>query len=116
MKKFFLLLLVSVFLFLNKQTIAQTVTEDTTVVQAFTYQSPQDAWFVFPTDTNHYRKILMQYKLHCPDPTQCGEWDYLTYTYLYQHTGVMDSTLLNHSNFTVDDASPDSVSYMNSPH
>lgn len=94
---------------------AQTASEDTTVVQCFTYQSPQNAWFNFPSDTNHYRKILMQYKLHCPDPVQCGEWDYLTYTYLYQNTGIMDSTLFNHTSFMVDNNSPDSVSYMNLP-
>ena len=116
MKKTFLSILPFIFfVFILNSAEAQTSTEDTTVVQCFTYQSPQDAWFNFPSDTNQYRKILMMYNLHCPDPTQCGEWDYLTYTFLYDHTGVMDSTLLNHSSFTVDGNSPDSISYMNSP-
>ena len=115
MKKFFYSIILSAFIFSFEKSFAQAPTEDTLVVQCFTYQSPQTAWFNFPSDTNHYRKILMQYNLHCPDPTQCGEWDYLTYTYLYDHTGVMDSTLFNHSSFMVDNTSPDSVSYMNSP-
>lgn len=116
MKKFsFLIITINVILFGVQRSTAQTATEDTTIIQCFTYQSPQDAWFNFPSDTNHYRKILMMYNLHCPDPVQCGEWDYLTYTYLYDHTGVQDSTLLNHSSFTVDGNSPDSVSYLNSP-
>ena len=116
MNNFFLSVL-SIFLFVSvvNTTKAQTSTEDTTVIQCFTYQSAQDAWFNFPSDTNQYRKILMQYNLHCPDPTQCGEWDYLTYTFLYDHTGVMDSTILNHSSFTVDGISLDSISYINSP-
>ncbi len=116
MKKifFFRLSLVLAVLFVNPAW-GQTTTEDTVLVQTFTYQSPQDAWFSFPTDTNEYRKILMMYNLHCPDPVQCGEWDYLTYTFLYDHTGVMDSTMLNHASFTVDGNSPDSVSFMNSP-
>ena len=109
MKQFFTIVSILAIVTLNlSKGIAQTATEDTITVQAFTYQSPQDAWFNFPSDTNKYRKILMLYNLHCPDPTQCGEWDYLTYTYLYEHTGVLDSTLNNHSSFTVSDASPDS--------
>ncbi len=115
MKKILLLISVIIISSFNKQLFAQTVTEDTTIVQTFTYQSPQDAWFNFPSDTNHYRKILMQYKLHCPDPTQCGEWDYLTYTYLYDHTGEIDSTLFNHPSFMIENAAPDSFPYMNNP-
>ena len=116
MKQFFTIVSILAIVTLNlSKGIAQTATEDTITVQAFTYQSPQDAWFNFPSDTNKYRKILMLYNLHCPDPTQCGEWDYLTYTYLYEHTGVLDSTLNNHSSFTVSDASPDSIHFNNSP-
>lgn len=88
-------------------------TGDTLVVQTFTYGSPQDAWFQFPPDTASYEKVLLYYKLKC-NPNQspaCGEWDYLTYTYLYDHTGNYDSTLLSHPSFMVDGASPDSFAY-----
>lgn len=93
---------------------------DTLVIQAFTWSSqgsPKDGKFVFPPDTMRFEKILMYYSLKC-DPNQspaCGEWDYLTYTYLYQPTGAMDSTLYNHSNFTINGSTPDSAMLMNSP-
>lgn len=90
---------------------------DTIRVQTFTFGSPQNAWFVFPSDTVRFEKILMRYTLKC-NPAQtppCGEWDYLTYTYLYDHTGLLDSTLINQPTYTVNGASPDSVMYMNTP-
>ncbi|MEI6853545.1 MAG: hypothetical protein WCL06_11905, partial [Bacteroidota bacterium] len=34
---------------------------DTLKVQTFTYGSPQDAWFIFPSDTVRVNKILMYY-------------------------------------------------------
>ncbi len=92
---------------------------DTLVVQTFTYGSPQNQqWFQFPSDTLHVRKILMQYTLKCNPantPYACGEWDYLTYTYLYQHTHTFDSTLLNHANYEVNGATPDSFQYVTNP-
>lgn len=82
---------------------------DTTVVQAFTFGSSKDKFVTFPSDTNSFEKVLMYYTLKC-DPSQspaCGEWDYLTYTNLYEYTGVLDSTmhlqpyyLFNGNNFT----------------
>src|SRR4051812_36934660 len=90
---------------------------DTVRVQTFTFGSPQNAWFVFPSDTVRFEKILMKYTLKC-NPAQspaCGEWDYLTYTYLYKHTGLQDSTLINQPFFTVNGTTPASYSYMNTP-
>jgi hypothetical protein len=87
---------------------------DTIRVQTFTFGSPQDAWFVFPSDTVRIEKIIMNYKLKC-NPAQspaCGEWDYLTYTYLYQHTGMLDSTLLSAPSYVVNGSSPDSMKFM----
>ena len=103
------------FAFYLQPTFAQT--HDTIKVQTFTYGSPQDAWFVFPSDTVRIEKILMHYKLKC-NPAQnpaCGEWDYLTYNYLYEHTGKFDSTLQQQPNFTVDDNSMDSVMFNFTP-
>lgn len=90
---------------------------DTIVVQTFTFGSPQDAWFVFPSDTFRFEKILMQYTLKCVpgNNPQCGEWDYLTYTYLYDHTGLLDSNLVNQPTYTVNGNSPASYMYMNTP-
>ncbi|MFH1320053.1 MAG: hypothetical protein ABII90_05285 [Bacteroidota bacterium] len=61
---------------------------DTIIVQTFTFGLPQNDKFVFPPDTVRFEKILMYYTLKC-NPAQnpaCGEWNYLTYTYLYDYT------------------------------
>ena len=67
---------------------------DTTVVQVFTFGGPQDTTIVLPSvASTPTRKLMMAYTLKC-NPAQnpaCGEWDYLTYTYLYKKTGAMDS-------------------------
>lgn len=114
MKK--LLFITLSFLFLNTAS-AFASPGDTVVVQTFSFGTPQNAWFVFPSDTTRFEKILMKYTLKC-NPAQsppCGEWDYLTYTYLYDHTGLLDSTLINQPTYTVNGASPDSIMYMNTP-
>lgn len=92
-------------------------TGDTVTVQTFTFGSPQDAWFVFPSDTVRLEKILMQYTLKC-NPAQspaCGEWDYLTYSYLYKHTGLVDSSAVIQPSFIANGTSPTNLMYMNTP-
>lgn len=94
---------------------------DTVSVQTFTFGSPQDAWFVFPDESVSFEKVLMQYTLRCVEggaggyAYPCGEWDYLTYTYLYEHTGDLDSTLLYHPNYLANNSSPDTFQYATSP-
>ena len=75
---------------------------DTLVVQTYTfeeqnnpdqaYDNPGRRWFEFPSADQSYQKILMYYTLKCfEDGTAgnlgfpCGEWDYLTYNYLFDH-------------------------------
>ena len=90
---------------------------DTIVVPTFTFGSPQNAWFVLPADTIQFEKIIMKYKLKC-NPAQnpaCGEWDYLTNTYLYDHTGLIDSAAVIQPTLLVNSASPDSISYSSTP-
>jgi hypothetical protein len=90
---------------------------DTIKVQTFTFGSPQDAWFELPSLDVEVEKILMKYTLKC-NPAQspaCGEWDYLTYTYLYEHTGELDSNLLTHPYFLANGTSPDVLDYSTEP-
>ena len=92
-------------------------TGDTIKVQTFTFGSPQDAWFVMPSADVNVAKILMKYTLKC-NPAQspaCGEWDYLTYTFLYEHTGNLDSTLYTHPYFMANGAGPDTLDYSSTP-
>ncbi len=96
---------------------AQTNPGDTMVVQAFTFGSPQNAWFVFPSDTNRFEKVIMKYKLKC-NPAQnpaCGEWDYLTNTYVYKPTGLLDSTVVHQPTVTVNGSAQDTVTYSSVP-
>ncbi|PLX28352.1 MAG: hypothetical protein C0600_09790, partial [Ignavibacteria bacterium] len=90
-----LLLLLPLFMLFAEAAIAGP--GDTLVVQTFTWEwpvnagwnSPKEGWFQFPEGGKQYEKILMYYTLKC-DPSQnpaCGEWDYLTYARLFQHTG-----------------------------
>jgi hypothetical protein len=106
---------------------------DTVVVQTFTfedqndpesaYDSPGRRWFQFPeADGTTYQKILMQYTLTCfEDGTAgnlgfpCGEWDYLTYTYLYDHTGTYDSTLTTHPLYLIDNQNLSEFSFTLQP-
>ncbi len=90
---------------------------DTITLQTFTFGSPQDAWFVFPSDTVGVEKILMKYTLKC-NPAQtpaCGEWDYLTYTYLYDHTGLIDSAIQTQNYFTVNGQALSNFAYTTQP-
>ncbi len=110
------ILTAAITLILNQTIQAQA--GDTTVIQTFTfdaqnnpqtaYDSPGRRWFNFPTSNNGktYQKILMLHTLKCFSQGTagglghpCGEWDYLTYNYLFDHTGVLDSNLLSHPHY-----------------
>ena len=84
---------------------------DTVKVQTFTFGSKQDSVFLFPPDTFSCSKVLMYYKLRCPSGG-CGQWDYLTYTFLYQPTGKIDSYQVNQPYFLVNGNQYDSFAFM----
>ncbi|MBK8444089.1 MAG: T9SS type A sorting domain-containing protein [Sphingobacteriales bacterium] len=100
---------------------------DTTVVQTFTFQTPNPpAWstysgvFDFPDGSESYQRILMVQTLKCDAATNqdnypCGEWDYLTYTYVTDSSGVWDSTRYVIPNFLVNDNAVDEYAYTASP-
>ena len=107
---------------------------DTTWVSTYTweaqnnpetnYDSPGRRWFQFPESDNdvEYRKVLMYHKLKCFDQGTagglgyaCGEWDYLTYSYLFDHTGDLDSTIYNHPYYKINNRDFDSDSLIFSP-
>ena len=106
---------------------------DTTWVQTYTweaqnnpataYDNPGRRWFQFPSQQDTaYRKVLMIHRLKCfEDGTAgnlgfpCGEWDYLTYNYLFDHTGLFDSTALFHPTHLLNDADFDQASLVLDP-
>lgn len=101
---------------------------DTTFVQTFTYSDPSPqgfsapyrGTFSFPDTSEHFEKILMYYTLKCDPATAqdnfpCGEWDYLTYTYVVDSTAWYDSTYQTTPNFSVSGTTPDSFPFSFSP-
>jgi len=90
--------------------------QDTVVVQTLIFDSitTRRGIWQFP-EGESFRKILMYHTLKCDPRTthdhyNCGEWDYLTYNTVYDHTGVYDSTLYHQPSFTyINDATVDSL-------
>lgn len=93
---------------------------DTTVVQTLTFSdiTKRRGVWTFPDTSHSFRKILMYQTLKCDHATTqdgyaCGEWDYVYYNYLYDHTGVLDSSLITIPKFKVNGLSPDTFAYSN---
>ena len=103
----------------------QSFAQDTTWVQTFTFDSitTRRALFQFPQelDTMRFEKVMMFYKLKCSplttwDQYDCGEWDYLTYTRVFDHTGVFDSVAKNSSRYLSNWTAPNTVQYTPLPY
>ena len=107
---FFMFLIVS-FLQFNGQNPG-----DTTIVETLDFNdiTKRKGWYIFPSDTNEYHKVLMYYTLKCDAATTqdnypCGEWDYTTYTRLYNHQNV------NSPYYYYRNANPENIKYNNQP-
>ncbi len=94
--------------------------QDTTWVQTFTFDSiaTRRANFQFPADldTKRFEKVLMYYKLKCSpltpwDQYNCGEWDYLAYTRVIEHTGAYDSVQKSTNKYQTNFQSPPTYVY-----
>lgn len=118
MRKITLLLMLSISTFYS-------LAQDTTWVQTFTFDSitSRRANFQFPAslDNQRFEKVLMYYKLKCSplttwDQYNCGEWDYLTYTRIFEHTGIFDSTQVDGNKYRVNLASPATYDYTTTPY
>lgn len=103
----------------------QLKAQDTTWVQTFTFDSitTRRSWFQFPQelDTMRFEKVMMYYKLKCSplttwDQYDCGEWDYLTYTRVFDHTGLFDSVANNSSQFLSNWSTPNSINFTPVPY
>lgn len=114
------------FLVLSLLTVGfQSIAQDTTWVQTFTFDSitARRSLFQFPSelDTMRFEKVMMYYKLKCSpltswDQYDCGEWDYLTYTRVFNHTGVFDSIAKNSSRYLSNWTSPNTINYSPVPY
>ncbi|MDR2836663.1 MAG: LamG domain-containing protein [Bacteroidales bacterium] len=95
---------------------------DTVFVKTFTFSdiNARRNTFYFPTGTQTWEKILMYYTIKCDaattaDSYPCGEWDYTTYTNVYKHTGVLDSTQYTHPKYTVNNTNFETLSGNSNP-
>lgn len=98
------------------------IAQDTTWIQTLNFSdiTKRRDWYEFPDGSQDYRKVLMYYTLKCDAATTqdnypCGEWDYLTYSYVYDHTGNMDSTQYEHPHFLYGTQGLDSLWYTATP-
>ena len=117
MKNLALILLVCNFSF--------SFSQDTIAVQTFTYDSisTRRAIFNFPPElqTLEFEKVLMYYNLKCDpltpwDSYNCGEWDYLTYSKVFDHTGNYDSVKVEMSHYLVNGQNTATINYVNQPY
>ena len=99
-----------------------TLAQDTTTVQCFDFDdiTKRRGTYSFPDASEEFSKILMVYTLKCDPRTtrdghDCGEWDYLTYTKLYHHDGLIDSTYKTHPTFKVGTTTPATYAYKMTP-
>ncbi|MEI6091303.1 MAG: LamG-like jellyroll fold domain-containing protein [bacterium] len=121
MKKYYLLyLLLTAIIFIMPA--IKAISEDTLTVQTFTFDdiSKRRDVFQFPAANESFRKVLMYYTLKCDPKTtwdkyNCGEWDYITDTKVYRHTGVMDSTLNKHPLYMVKGQAPLKIELTTTP-
>ena len=99
--------------------------QDTTWVKTFTFDSitTRRANFTFPEELNskRFEKVLMYYKLKCSplttwDQYNCGEWDYLTYTRVFDHTGIYDSVRVDKAKYLANCQAPALINYTPIPY
>jgi hypothetical protein len=99
---------------------SRILSQDTTWVQTFTFDSITNRHdeFTFPAslDTQRFEKVLMYYKLKCSplttwDQYNCGEWDYLTYTRVFDHTGNFDSVKREGAKYLANFQAPALINY-----
>lgn len=99
----------------------QGKSQDTITVQTLTFEdiTKRRGVFTFPEE-GEYEKVLMYYTLKCDAKTTqdryaCGEWDYLTYTFLYDHDATFDSTYSTARNFRVNETNQDTFRFTSKP-
>ena len=120
MKKLIIILILILF-FIPTILFASFEPGDTVYVKTFTFDSISNrrAVFSFPEEQN-WEKILMHYTLKCDDATPydgypCGEWDYTTFTNVYEHTGLLDSTAYYHPEYTLNNLDFETFEGTNNP-
>ncbi|MCB9185522.1 MAG: T9SS type A sorting domain-containing protein [Flavobacteriales bacterium] len=110
-------------LFLSLFSVASHLfAQDTTWIQTLTFDdiTKRRDWYEFPDGSQDYRKVLMYYTLKCDAATtqdgyDCGEWDYLTYSYVYDHTGMLDSVQYDHPHYLFGGQNLDSLWFTTTP-
>jgi len=107
-----------VFAFILIFAVSVLPAQDTVWVQTLNFNdiTKRRDIYQFPDTNQSFRKILMYYTLKCDprttrDKYNCGEWDYLTYSKVYVHTGVLDSNMKTYPLYKVGKSAPDTIFY-----
>lgn len=79
-----LTIILSFLILIISSSISNAAPGDTVKVRTIEFKAPRAAWFDFPTPDSLFRKVLMNYKLRCPEGKQCGEWDYIANVFVHQ--------------------------------
>ena len=94
------------------------IAQDTLTIQTFEFSdiTKRRGWYEFPEPNQNWEKILMEYTIKCDPQTTadgfaCGEWDYTTYTNVYNYTGELDSVIVEHPEYIVHGLDPLTFSY-----
>jgi len=90
-----ILYILFLFLFISA---SSNVNAQADTIRTFTFKdsTKRDGVYKFPSASEKYRKVLMYYTLKCypkvskyDNKFPCGEWDYLTYTFVTDKKGVL---------------------------
>jgi hypothetical protein len=104
--------------------LSQALTQDTTWVQTFTFDSihSRRSNFIFPNslESKRFEKVLMYYKLKCSpltthDKYDCAEWDTGTFTKVYEHSGKYDSVRVDTTRYLMNYSKLSSLKYDPAP-
>jgi len=105
--------------------VTSAFSQDTITVQTFTYDTitTRRSIFTFPPELQsmEFEKVLMYYNIKCSplttwDSYNCGEWDYLTYSQIWNHTGILDSAEIQSPRYLVNNQNLATIDYVNSPY
>jgi hypothetical protein len=98
--------------------IMQASTGDTLVIHGFDHFTHRNcnsgnAYYLFPSDSINYYKIMLRYELSCPPALGCDIYDRIATLKVLKPTGAIDSSLSIAPSFRMNGNVLDSFAYMN---
>lgn len=77
---------------------------DTNRIRTIEFNTDRAGWYEFPNaGETSYRKVIMNFKIKCPDGKSCGEWDYVSNVFVDHYFAP---------NYRLNGKSPNSAGFM----